>query len=364
MTVTNMRSRRLTIAVLGCALLVAACDGSLPSVRGVGLTVPSLTPPGAGGIRRIPSIDAKSLEDGDETSGRCERWVTEIDTYSRRSGDFERLERCLSGGEIETIHTVGNQELDGSGHYATTYTYRDGHQVVWQYSFQPDPADPNTTSYVASSDAGESFQGQYRSLENGATHASETWDLVDGTYQIEGVYEADNRFNGSVTFDDPTTEQSPDWILDNQEDLDGTVTQQVTTYVANWQLHESVVVAPDGSYGFSFGYDDTRTEVSPDYRGGYQFDAAGAGSGGYHQYYEDGSTLEVEQQIASDGSFDQRWWFDDANTDQRVDQEGAAHYNADGSGSGTVITHVVDGGTETCDLSVSADGATSIDNCR
>lgn len=359
-----MRSERLAIALLGAALLVAACDGGLPSVRGIGLAVPSLTPPGTGGIRRIPSIDAKSLEDGDENSGHCEQWVTEVDTFNLRTGDFERLERCLSGGEIETIHTTGHQESEQSGTYATTYLYRDGHQVVWQFTVEPDPADASSTIYTAASDAGESFAGHYRSMGDGATYASETWNLLDGNYQIEGVVEADGRFNGTVTFDDPSTEQNPDWVLGNQEDVDGTVTQQVTTYLVHWQLNESVVVEADGAYSLSFGYDDARTEISPDYRGGYQFDATGAGSGGYHQFYDDGSDLEVEQQIAADGSFDQRWWFDDASTDQAVDQEGAAHYNADGSGSGTVTTHVVDGGTETCDLTVSADGATSIDHCR
>ncbi|MBN2362013.1 MAG: hypothetical protein JXR83_21355 [Deltaproteobacteria bacterium] len=359
-----MRSRFLTVAFLSAAALLVACDGGVPDVRDFGLAVPSLNPIGGASIRRIPSIDAKSLEDGSESSGPCTQWVTEVDTYNRFSGDFERLERCVSGGEIETIHTVGEMDLDDSGHYTTTYLYRDGHQVIWQFSYQPDPEAPNTTVYTGASDAGDSFSGEYRDVGGGATYASESWSLAEGNYQVDGIYERDNRFNGTVTFDDPATPQNPDWIVNNRADLDGTVTQLATTYLDHWQLNETVTLALEGSYSYSFGYDNTLTEVDPDYRGSYWFDGLGAGSGGYTQFHDDGSTLKVEQDIASDGSYDQRWWYDDASTEQPVDQEGAVHYNSDGSGSGTILTHVVGGDAETCDIEIAADGSSSIDNCR
>jgi hypothetical protein len=344
--------------------LVAACNGSVPDVRGIDFKVPSLTPSGEGSIHRIPSIDSKSLEDGDENSGQCESWATEIDTYNLRTGEFERLETCTSGGEIESIHTVGKQEPDRSGHYTTTYLYRDGHQVVWQFSYQPDAEDSAIVVYVGGSDAGESFAGEYRQIGGGSTQAIETWRLNEGIYQVEGVYKQNSGFSGTVTFDDPDTPQNPDWIANNQTASDGTLTQTVTTFLEHWRLNETVMLAPDGSYSYGFGFDDSRTEVSPDFRGSYLFDATGVGSGGYQQFYDDGSINTIEQDIASGGSFDQRWRFDDASTDQPIDQEGAVHFNSDGSGSGTIITHVVDGGTETCDLTVAADGSSSIDNCR
>src|SRR5581483_11085046 len=115
---------------------------------------------------------------------------------------------------------------------------------------------------------------------------------------------------------------------------------------------------------YSFQTDLLDTQVSPDYDGSYNYNADFSGSGSYTQHFDDGSTDAVSDVINSDGSVVESWSFDDASTEQSVDQTGQMTWQADGSAEGTVTTHVVGGGEQTCDVHISSSGAQTVDNCH
>ena len=46
-----------------------------------------------------------------------------------------------------------------------------------------------------------------------------------------------------------------------------------------------------------------------------------------------------------------------------MNRKARVHYAADGTGEGTITTHVVGGEPETCQIHIDAGGNTSVDNC-
>jgi len=358
-----MRSIRTAFAIGLISLLLLACDGQIPRVRGLGAVVPNLSPPTEVSARHIPADDTKSLEEGEDDLDSCTEWVTERDSYNRWSGQYEQVYRCVEGGDIETIHVLGTRLDASSGHYRRIYTLRTGERIIWNYEYFPDPDDPEMMIYSGSSNLGEQFDAAYRELDHGATFAREVWILEEGRYEVEGVFEADNRFNGTVAFDDPDTEVSPDWHLVNIEEADGSLMQLLSGTLDGWRIEESLLIDADGAVVYDYTNDDLLTAAAPDYEGGYRFTASGDGSGGYLQHLDDGSRVEVTQQIMGSGAYDETWRFRDALTERPIDQEGELSYDEAGNGVGTITTYVVGGYAETCDLTISAEGSTVIDNC-
>jgi hypothetical protein len=119
----------------------------------------------------------------------------------------------------------------------------------------------------------------------------------------------------------------------------------------------------DGVAQYSFATDLDSTQVNPDYDGAYTYNADGSGNGSYTQHFDDGSTDLITDVIPGDGTLSESWSFDDVSTEQSVDQEGTLNWALDGSAAGTITTHVVGGGEQTCDIHISADGAQTVDNC-
>ena len=73
--------------------------------------------------------------------------------------------------------------------------------------------------------------------------------------------------------------------------------------------------------------------------------------------------LDVVDSFTSDGQVTESWRFDDATTELALDQEGVMNYGVDGSGSGTIVFYLGDGSSQTCQVTVNADGTSVIDNC-
>ena len=362
--VKRMWSHRL-IGLMAAVLLASACDGRFPSVRGVGTVVPTLSPPTEISARHIPAYDTNSLEDGDSDVDSCQEWVVERELHNRWTGEYEQVLSCTEGGEIATIHVLGTRDGPSSGRYRVIYTLRTGERITWNYEYFPDADDPDAIRYLGFSSRGEEYRALRRDLDDdGGYYMLEEWTLDDGMYVVEGVYDAEDRFNGTVTFDDPSTEQSPDSHLVNLEEDDGAITQVFDGYMDGWHVEEHLYIAADGSLVYEYDSDDLSTDAEPDYSGGYRFDVSGAGVGEYLQLHDDGSVLEVEQQIEITGAYREVWRFRDALTEQPIDQEGVLRYDGAGNAVGSLTTYVVGGSAETCDLNVSAEGSTVISNCR
>ena len=66
--------------------------------------------------------------------------------------------------------------------------------------------------------------------------------------------------------------------------------------------------------------------ASPDFDGEYSYLPDGSGLGSYIQKFDDGSTLNVEHVINTDGSYTESWVFHDATTAVDPDQEGHVNY--------------------------------------
>jgi hypothetical protein len=193
----------------------------------------------------------------------------------------------------------------------------------------------------------------------------EEWNLDEGTYVIDGLIANDGTtFDGDESFDDPRTEASPDWTLSMVSNEDGSFSQDVHVEGDGYTSDYTYAVSALGEADYSFETDMSDTEAHPDWTGEYHYAADGSGEGNYRQLFDDGSTLDVEDVIGADGSVDESWVFDDVATEQDVDQEGHMTFAPDGSGSGTVATHVVGGDDQTCDVAIGANGAQTVENCR
>lgn len=358
--------RNVGYLILLCWTLVAlaGCEVGVPRVNAFGSVVPHLAPPSDAAARAVPSIEAKSLAEGEAQAGSCHEWRTEFDRYDEQSGEFAVAYACAEGGQVARISTSGVDHGDGSGAYTTVYQLRDGSQVVWEFSYRPDPVDPAATLYTGASSQGGSFEGEYRDTPSGQTALREVYAYPDHVIVVEGLSDDDGRFNGSVSYDDLSTELSPDWTLVQVEQHDGTVQQTVDSTADGWGVREQITARSDGNLTYAFRYDDLESEVFPDYEGRYDFAPDGSGQGGYLQRYDDGSTLRVQQAIEVSGDYRETWVFDDALTSLPVEQEGAVQYTSGGHASGTLTTYVVGGSAETCDLEIFEDGSTLIDNCR
>lgn len=365
-----------SVKLLGYALLalwslsVLACEGGVPSVFGGSDVVPHLAPPSSVQALRVGQMQTQALRQGQSLSGLCDNWQREIHRQDAVSGEFEYLDLCTSGGEIASVHTQGIDNGDGSGQLTITYEYRDGHLVHWQMQYQLDAADRETTHYLGQSDQDERFAGDYRPLATGETEVHE-W-LTQPSQEIEttGLRDADGRFNGHYAVDVLETEQKPDWTLDQEQRVDGTLIQVLRRERDGWLLRETLTMnihADEAAYGFR--YDDLSSAVLPDIEGAYILATpgsvnAGAGQGGYTRHEEDGSELRVEHQLASDGAYHETWRYDDVRSPAEIDQEGWLDYNVDGYGAGELITYVVGGSAETCDIHVDDEGQTRIDHCK
>ncbi|MBN2359285.1 MAG: hypothetical protein JXR83_07510 [Deltaproteobacteria bacterium] len=352
----------LLFAVLGIGLL--ACD-TRPPERGDGLA-PVLPALDLGRGRSAVSSPLSSDNAGDEEDGSaaatCVEWVTEEESYDPASGEFVYRYSCPIGGDIAVSETRGVDDGAGNGEYTTTYSMRDGSVVVWTYSYLVE-ADGCTQHIQGSSSNGETFAASYVYQANGETMAHEVWTLAEGVYTIDGTYFSDDRFIGSEQFEDPATPASPDWSLEYAENADGSFSQVVSGMFDGWQTDYSYQVAADGSAGYDFRYDLLTSPAVPDYAGHFDYSADGSGVGSYRQLFDDGSTLDVVDSFTSDGHVTESWRFDDATTELELDQEGALSYQPDGSGHGTIVFHLADGSSETCQITVNGDGTIVIDDC-
>lgn len=349
---------RLLLASVAAPLVLAACEGKTPSVKRHDAVVPSLSPRTA--VSALTSPSTADAESGGEA--QCLEASLVSESYDPSTGAFASEYDCAEGGGIDRVLTAGTGDQVGNGAYTQTYVLEAGGEIVWEYTYTSDAV---STTYVGSSSEGESYEGTYTYLDADTTRVEETWTMAEGVYTTDGVMTNDGTsFVGSSTFDDPDTAASPDYTYEQQTNDDGSFTQRVESAGDGWTSSYVADFAVDGSASYDFATDLTDTDVSPDYEGSYSYAADGAGEGGYTQAFDDGSSLAVDDEIRADGSYTESWSFDDAATEQPVDQEGSISYGVDGAGVGTITTFVVGGESETCRVTISADGATTIDQCE
>lgn len=357
----NRRFTPFALAVTSLAL--AACEGSVPDVKGRDLVIPDRSPSRA--VQALSSPSTADASSGSNSEAYCLDARAGLQQFNE-DGSFITETDCSPGGGIAKVRNEGTQDELGNGSYDQTTIHEDETQHVWHFTYTTS-ADFLTTTYVGvSEDGSETYEGVYTYLgqvgEVTSNDMTELWNLDEGTYQTAGIVGSDGSFAGTQSFDDPATDASPDWIMDSVSNADG-FSQDVHFVGEGFVSDYTYVVDALGNADYAFATDMEGTEVDPDFAGEYVYAADGSGSGSYMQSFDDGSTLLVSDVIAADGSLVESWIFDDSATDQDVDQEGSMAWALDGSASGTVTSHVVGGGEQTCDVNVSADGVQTIANC-
>lgn len=341
------------LAVLG----LGACESAVPRANDRGTVLPSIAP-----RTQIAALAAPATDEAAAEVPACEDWQLIEDSYDGVTGAFHSVWQCESEGVVQRSITDGVDNGDGTGSFTRSFEVNGAAVETWTFEYHLSD-DGLSQIYTATSDQGGSYQGVYTAGEDGGTIVHEAWHLAEGEYLIDGEYDADGNFTGTTRFDDPATEASPDYLVRDSRLDDGGFRQEVDSREDGFSSHYIADFSAEGTTHYSFETDDTSTEVNPDWVGSYHWDASGVGSGNYTQSFDDGSSLVVTDTFAADGSVEESWTFDDATTEQAVDQEGSVRYAADGTGEGTVTTHVVDGEAETCQIHIDAAGNTSVDNC-
>lgn len=353
-------------AAAALASMSFACTRATPEVtenRLVPGGLPKLSASAPGRSAKALTPVSASSSASNDAQEPCVAWRTVEDVYDPATGDFRKVIVCDEGGAIASIETVGHDDGAGNGTSATTYQLRDGSSVVWDYRYEM--ANDGMTQLVhGTSSEGDALEGAYAATSSGGTSANEVWTRAAGTYFIDGVYEADGRFNGTEVFDDPNTAANPDWVLVQSQGSDGVLVQSVDGVNDSWLYGYTLTVAADGSSDYDFVYDDLSTQNQADFAGSYHNNADGSGQGGYRQQFDDGSILDVGDVFDGLGNLEEGWAFDDAQTALPVDVEGLVRYAPDGSGEGSVTTHFENGPDEVCQVHVAADGSTTIDQCQ
>ncbi len=359
---------RLALAPLALPLIgaFAGCNGAVPRVSGHNLVIPDRSP-----TRQVQALSSPSTDDTESGSGNDAQAYC-LDGQAGPStndpdGTFTSEWDCAPGGGIASISNAGFSDPNtGDGHYDQTTVFEDGTLNVWHFTFDTSDDFLSTTYTGVSDDGTESYVGTYTYSADHPNQSQmhEEWNLHEGTYVTDGLVSNDGTsFDGTETFDDPATDASPDWSLDEVTNPDGTFSQDVHFAGDGFVSDYTYAVDAAGAADYSFATDLTDTDANPDYDGAYHYAADGSGEGGYRQLFDDGSTDDVHDVINADGSVDESWSFDDVATEQSVDQEGSMHWNVDGSADGTVTNHIVDGGDQTCEVHIDADGSQTVDNC-
>lgn len=346
-----------SITLVLAALGLAACDSAVPQASDRGAVLPSIAP-----RSQIAALAAPAADEADAEVPPCEDWVETENTWDGVTGAFHSVWQCESEGVVQRSITDGVDNGDGTGTFTRVFEVDGAAIETWSFEYHMSD-DGLTQLYTATSDTGSSYEGSYTATADGGSTAHEAWHVAEGEYLIDGVYDAEGNFTGTTRFDDPATEASPDYVVENSMLDDGGFRQEVNSQGDGYTSHYIADFTADGTTHYTFETDDTSSAVNPDFVGSYDWDASGVGSGSYTQSFDDGSLLSVSDTFAADGSTEESWSFDDAGTEQPVDQEGSVRYAADGTGEGTITTHVVGGEPETCQIHIDAGGNTSVDNC-
>jgi hypothetical protein len=346
------------------ALSLPACEGAIPTVAGQEIILPSRSP-----TKRVQAMEAPSVDDaGAEGDAHAESFCQGGGVLTREAynpdGSFVTEYTCEAGGGIQSFRHEGTIDpLTGDGAYDQVTVYEDGTDS--RYHFVLDTLDDGSQVYEGTSEDGSTTSHiVYVPLEDGSDQANETWSTPDGDYLIEGIYFTDGSWHRTTIFDDPATAANPDYVVDEIRSADGSSIQDVSTLGDGYTSDYTYRVNVDGSSRYDFSTDLTETLVNPDFDGTYQYAADLSGSGSYVQHFDDGSSMLVTDEIRSDGSLRESWSFDDISTEAPIDQEGTIDFAVDGSGEGTVTTHVVGGEAQTCQVHISADGVSIVDACE
>lgn len=358
------KALKLTAPALATCALVA-CEGNVPQTQldelpDVVMPSGKLDKQGSAVALTLSAADASAEED----EGYClTEWQLVEQSWDEQTGEFSSHYTCPEGGLLQDQITEGVQNPDGTGSYTLTLVNRDGTEVVWEYDFVLENGGYTQTLDGTSSE-GETHHSVQNYGMDGSVAVDETYSLLEGSYHTVGTYAEDGRFNGTSEFDDPATEASPDYTLEHHEGDDGSFLQIYDGFAQNWHSQYTYAVNVDGSVDYDFVYDDLATAASPDYVGAYAYGNDGSALGGYTQLFDDGSVLEVVDEAEAEGPYVQSWTFDDASTELDPDQEGALTWADDATAEGTVTFHFAGGLSETCALSVDADGNSTLGACE
>jgi hypothetical protein len=362
---------RLQLSALSALMLLAACEGAAPTVHKdnvVSVNLPSGLDSGRSFGKSVHALRARSgsraqdSSSSSSSSGQCAAWTTDVQTYDQATGNYVDQYSCAQGGDIAQVRTTGHDDGAGNGSFTQVYTMRDGSTETWNYTYTSSGL---TQTYHGTSNDGSTDDSIYTysaTSTSAPPQVHEVYKDKSGSYVTDGVYGQDGSFNGTESFQDANN-STVHWNLTETQGSDGSSSQVVDTSTGSWYSHYTYDVHADKSSDYVFASDDTTTQVQPDVAGSYHYNSDGSGQGSYRWQYDGGSKLDVNVTFTADGSATQGWSFTDASSGQ-VTQTGSIHYAPDGSGSGTVTNVVQGGASQTCDVTVSADGTSSVGNCH
>lgn len=350
----------LLLALAAGGATLTACEGAVPRVDGKEIVLPSRAP-----NKRVQALEAPSTDNADANANAfCAGGGVQTRNEFNDDGSFVSEFTCDAGGGIASFRNEGLIDpATGDGAYDQITVLEDGSESAWH--FVVDTLEDGVTQvYDGTSDDGvETSHSVYVYADDARTEVTETWHSAAGDYVIEGAYLADGSWEGTTAFDDPSTAPSPDYVYDEIRSADGTSSQVVHMNGDGFTTDYDYSVNEDGSSRYAFDTDLTDTLVAPDFSGSYRYNADLSGEGSYLERFDDGSRMTVNDVIRADGSLTESWSFDDVSTDADVDQEGSIDFAADGTGEGTVTSHIVAGQSQTCQIHI-ADGVSTVDHCE
>jgi hypothetical protein len=361
-----MRGSLWKSSLVAALALVGCGKGVVPTVAPIAPPRPNSTRVNRQDVQPIPNKEHRAHKNqnsnsNSSSSGECTQWNQTVNTSNATTGAYEQTYVCASGGSVASYDTVGTF-LNGAGSWTETITNRDGSTLVWT-GVQSTEANGSIDDN-ASDNLGDTLKGNYVYNADGSTTSKETWTYVgQGTFQLNGTYSANGAFNGTETFSDPA---HPDYQYSSQISTaaDGSQTYVVQESWTGWTDAYTLVAHADGSMSYSFKTDDLSTQVSPDYVGQYNYNADGSGTGGYTQSYDDGSQLVVSDTINADSTWSESWKYNGAPPASTLQQTGSINYAADGSGSGSEVNYLANGQSQTCPVTVAADGTFTVGACQ
>jgi hypothetical protein len=292
----------------------------------------------------------KTMEDGtiikgtlDKATGEFEIWITNYPKLSTMNSSYQR----------GTIHFDSQSEVV-SGKYEEINTFRDGHTEKYQYMFYKEDTDMHV---IGTGENGDILSADIV-YGTEATHISYEWQIPEKEFIAS---EEDHFITGERKIKTSVDHFKTDWSPDEEYDLSfnadgsghgtGTFHMQkgiTETYFYNWEK--------EGSQQSYYIKEDPSTKVSPDGIGFGEFTWEGAGHAEYEFFYDDGSTLKMEQTFYADGSSDKKYEFDDPATHVNPDEEGTIHYSPDGTGHGSSTVYHDDGRIYQCSFTITSDG--------
>lgn len=274
----------------------------------------------------------------------------------RVAGTFDWTYKYVPSSALATLREYGSLTFGASGLQSATFyghaIYRDGTEKMYDLQLTVDG------NFVVLEGHDEQ-NAQIESVTTVAfdrIDVLDIWDLAN-TYRLEVsttyfLTRSTNVFiRQEIVRDDRTTPgASPDREANFEVywDLSGVGLETINYGEGVTAVYDTDFFT-DGSATEQLTFEDPSTEVSPDAEGLFDYEPDASGDGTYREYYDDGSLWDADYLFRSTYFDDVYWTYDMAESPVGVDLDGEIYYVPDQSGTGVYRRYDTGGPVEICD---------------